>query len=139
MRMPFYPWRNKWWKNFQKKKILKAFFLLYISPSISYCKTSDSPKKETGLVVFISKCGVVKTYNDVPKLLLILWSHPKCAKSFKNEGESTDYFFLEVSFLRCNDDYFFVSWTFILVTYSFISQKHCKNGIGLYHPFLVSE
>jgi len=38
-----------------------------------------------------------------------------------------------------NDDYFSVSQTFTLVTYSLIAQNHCKNMMDLDRHFLVSE
>lgn len=127
-----------WWKNFKKKNILKALFFLYNNPSVLHCKISDSPKKGIGLIIFFSKCGVVKIHNDFSKFLLILWFHPKCVNFLRMKGKALIFFFLELNVLRYSDVYLFVSWTFIYVTYSVISQNHCKNSMGLDHPFLES-
>lgn len=44
---------SQWWKNFKKKKFSRLYFLFFcISPSVLRYKTSDSPKKGIGLIVF---------------------------------------------------------------------------------------
>lgn len=97
---------SQWWKNFKKKEILKALFFFTTVQVYYTAKLQILLRKEFGLFLnLFSKCRAIKIYNDFSKLLLILWSHQKCAEFFKNEGEST-VFFLEVNILRYNDDFF---------------------------------
>lgn len=142
MRMPFYPWRDNAQvagaRILKRRKFSRLSFFLYNNPCVLHCKISDSPKKGIGLFFFFSKCGVVKICNDFSKFLLILWFHPKCVDFLRMKGKALIFFFLEVNVLRYSDVYLFVSWTFIYVTYSVISQNHCKNSMGLDHPFLES-